>query len=475
MRLSGYDAIVVGSGPNGLAAAITLARAGCSVLVMEAEATCGGGMRTKELTLPGFHHDVCSAIHPLGVGSRFFREQPMAEHGVAWISSPAALAHPFDDGTAVLLEGSVAETARQFGADAGAYARLMGPVAASWPKIGDDLLAPLRPPRHPLLFARFGLAAMQSARGLALRTFREERARGFFAGLAAHSILPLDAPFTASFGLVLGALGHTLGWPLPRGGTGTMADALVAILRSLGGEIVTNAKVESVESLPSAKAVLFDVSPRQLVRIAGHRFPAGYRRKLERYRYSPGSFKIDWALDGPIPWSAPECARAATVHLGPTLGEIRASESAAWSSEPAERPFVLVAQQSLFDATRAPAGKHTGWAYCHVPNGSSADMTGRVEAQIERFAPGFRKLILARHVMSPADFERYNANYIGGDIGGGANDLRQLFTRPVPRLDPYSTPDRSLFLCSASTPPGGGVHGMCGYHAAHSALAAIRR
>jgi phytoene dehydrogenase-like protein len=475
MTKHNYDAIVVGSGPNGLAAAITLAREGCSVLVMEAEKTYGGGMRTQEITLPGFKHDICSAIHPLGIASRFFRDLPLAEYGLDWISSPAAVAHPFDDGTAVLLERSIEETAGQLGADASAYARLMTPLAESWPKIGDDLLAPLRPPRHPIPFARFGLLAMQSARGFARRRFREEKARGLFAGLAAHSILPLDALFSASFGLVLGALGHTVGWPFPHGGTAAIADALAAYLRSLGGEIVTESRVENVDDLPPARAILFDVSPRQLVRIAGHRFPPGYRRQMERYRYSPGAFKIDWALGGPIPWKAEECARAATVHLGPTLEEIRVSERAAWSAQPAEQPFVLVAQQSLFDPTRAPAGKHTGWAYCHVPNGSDADMTQRIEAQMERFAPGFQGRILARHVMAAADFERYNANYVGGDIGGGANDIFQLFTRPVPRLDPYSTPDRSLFLCSASTPPGGGVHGMCGFHAARSALATLRQ
>jgi len=470
-----YDAIVVGSGPNGLAAAITLAREGCSVLVMEAEETCGGGMRTREITLPGFKHDICSAIHPLGVASAFFRDLPLGDYGLEWIESPAALAHPLDDGRAILLERSVDETGRQLGVDADRYRRVMGPLAEIWPKIGDDLLAPLRPPRHPILFARFGVQAMQAARGFARRHFREESTRGLFAGLAAHSILPMEAPFSASFGLVLGALGHTVGWPLPRGGTASIADALVAHLRSLGGEIVTSSRVENVNDLPPAKAVLFDISPRHLVRIAGHRFPHDYRRKLERYRYSPGAFKLDWALGGPIPWKAPECARAATVHLGPTLDAICESERAAWSETPAERPFVLVAQQSLFDPTRAPEGKHTGWAYCHVPNGCTFDMTDRIEAQMERFAPGFRDRILARHVMSPADFERYNANYIGGDIGGGANDLFQLFTRPIPRLDPYSTPDKRIFLCSASTPPGGGVHGMCGYFAAQSALKTIRR
>jgi phytoene dehydrogenase-like protein len=475
MTQADYDAIIVGSGPNGLAAAITLARAGRSVLVLESEATFGGGMRSAEITLPGFTHDICSAIHPLGAGSPFFRDLPLAEHGLEWIFPPGAVAHPFEDGTAVVLERTLEATARTLGTDADAYGRLMTSLVAGWPLIGDDLLAPLRPPRHPILFTRFGLKAMQSARGLARRTFREEKARGFFAGLAAHAILPLESLFTASFGLVLGVLGHTIGWPLPRGGSQRIADAMVSCLRSLGGELITGTRVESVDDLPPARAVLLDVTPRQLLKIAGHRFPGGYRRQLERYRYSPGSFKLDWALEGPIPWKAPECTRAATVHLGATLEEICVSERAAWSRQPAERPYVLVAQQSLFDSTRAPEGKHTGWAYCHVPQGSDFDMTERIEAQVERFAPGFRERILARHAMGPGALERYNSNYVGGDIGGGANDLFQLFTRPVPRLNPYTTPAKGIFLCSSSTPPGAGVHGMCGYFAAQTALEAIRQ
>ena len=470
-----YDAIVVGSGPNGLAAAITLAQAGCSVLVLEAEATFGGGMRTQEITLPGFLHDICSAIHPLGVGSPFFRHLPLAEHGLEWIFPPASMAHPFEDGTAAVLERSVEATMERLGTDGPAYHRLMAPLVAAWPLIGDALLAPLRPPRHPILFTRFGLKAMQSAHGLAMRAFQEEKARGFFAGLAAHSILPLESLFTASFGLVLGVLGHTVGWPLPRGGSQKIADALVSYLRSLGGELVSGARVENVDDLPSTKAILLDVSPRQLLQLAGHRFPSGYRRQLEKYRYSPGSFKVDWALEGPIPWKAPECMRTATVHIGPTLEAICDSERATWSRQPSERPYVLVAQQSLFDPSRAPEGKHTGWAYCHLPNGSDFDMTERIEAQLEQFAPGFRERILARHVMGPAALERYNANYIGGDIGGGANDIRQLFARPIPSLNPYATPAKGIFICSASTPPGAGVHGMCGRHAAHAALSAAQK
>ncbi|MBI4639575.1 MAG: NAD(P)/FAD-dependent oxidoreductase [Candidatus Tectomicrobia bacterium] len=468
-----YDAVVVGSGPNGLAAAITLAREGHSVLVLEAEESVGGGTRSAQLTLPGFTHDVCSAIHPLGIASPFFRTVPLAEYGVEWIHPPAPLAHPFDDGTAAVLERSVEATGQSLGSDAVVYKKLMGPLVADSDKLLDELLGPLRPPRHPFALARFGLRAIRSARGLAESYFQGDRARGLFAGIAAHSILPLEYPLTASFGLLLGMLGHSVGWPLPRGGSQKIADAMVSYLKSLGGEIVTKRRVESVEELPPARAILFDVTPRQLLRIVGHRLPDGYRRKLENYRYGPGSFKVDWALDGPIPWKAAECARAATVHLGPTLGEIAASESAVSKGEHPEKPYVLVAQQSLFDPTRVPEGKQTAWAYCHVPNGSAFDMTERIERQIDRFAPGFRDRVLARSVISPAGFEQHNANCIGGDIAGGSNDIRQLFTRPTLRLVPYSTPAKGIYICSSSTPPGGGVHGMCGYFAARAALRAV--
>ncbi len=464
------DAIVVGAGPNGLAAAITLAQAVCSVQVLEANETIGGGARSASLTLPGFIHDICSAIHPLGVGSPFFRSMPLAEYGLEWIFPPAALAHPFDDGTAVLLERSVGATGAQLGPDADAYIRLMAPLTTDWDRLAAALLGPMRFPKHPFTLARFGLHALFPAYSLAKRLFKGERARGLFAGLSAHAVVPLEFPMTASFGLVLGVTGHAIGWPLPRGGSQRIAEALASYLRALGGEIITGRRVESLEELPPARAILCDVTPRQLVKIAGQRLPIGYRRKLGRYRYGPGVFKLDWALDGPIPWKAPECARAGTVHLGATLEEIAASERAAWYGQPCERPFVLVAQQSLFDSSRAPAGKHTAWAYCHVPNGSKRDMTECIEAQIERFAPGFRHRVLARSVMTPATIEQHNANMIGGDIGGGANDLRQLLTRPVPGLSPYATPAAGLYLCSSSTPPGGGVHGMCGYFAAQSAL-----
>jgi phytoene dehydrogenase-like protein len=467
---SSYDAIVVGSGPNGLAAAITLARAGRAVLVLEAKPTIGGGTRSAELTLPGFVHDICSAVHPLGVGSAFFRQLPLHEHGLEWIHPPAPLAHPFDDGSAAMLERSVRATGETLGCDAEAYWRLMAPVVRSWEKIAYTTHGPLRLSPHLLALARFGLRAIWPARGLAEVWFRGERARAIFGGAAAHSILPLERAPSAAAGLVLAALAHAYGWPIPRGGSQKIADALASYLRSLGGEIVTGHRVEALTQLPPARAVLLDVTPRQLLRIAGDRLPANYRRALGRYRYGPGVFKLDWALDGPIPWRAAACARVATVHIGGRLAEIAASERAPWRGQHAERPFVLLAQQSLFDASRAPAGKHTAWAYCHVPHGSDYDMTDRIEAQIERFAPGFRERILARSALGPAAMERHNANYIGGDINGGVQDFFQLFTRPVLSLNPYATPTKGIYICSSSTPPGGGVHGLCGYFAAQAAL-----
>ncbi len=466
-------AIVVGSGPNGLAAAVTLAAAGLSVTVLEAEPTIGGGTRSAPLTLPGFIHDVCSAIHPLGVASPFFRSAGLEAHGLEWIHPPAPLAHPFDDGTALLLQRSIDETAAQLGPDAEAYRRLFAPLVARSDALLDTLLAPLFPPRHPFAIARFGLDAIRSARSLATGTFGGPRARALFAGIAGHSVLPLDAAGSASFGLVLGMLGHTVGWPFPRGGSQAIADAMARLLASHHGTIATGHRVASAGELAGADVVMFDITPRQLAAIGAGRLPAGYRRSLERFRYGPAAFKIDWALSGPVPWRAAECRQAATVHLGGTLDEIAASERAAWSDAPAERPFVLFAQPSLFDPTRAPAGKHTAWAYCHVPNGSTVDMTARIEAQVERFAPGFRDVILARHVSPPAELERHNANYIGGDIVGGANTLWQILARPVARLDPYRTPVPGWYLCSASTPPGGGVHGMSGWNAARLALKAL--
>ena len=469
--MSAKDAIVIGSGPNGLGAAITLAGAGRSVTVFEAQDTVGGGARSEKLTLPGFVHDVCSAVHPLAVSSPLFRSLPLERHGLAWVHPQLPLAHPLDGGTAAILHRSLDATAAALGPDEAAYRRLMSPLVRDWDKLVPQLLGPLlRVPRHPLAMARFGLRAARSARGLAERTFRDEPARALFAGLAAHSMLPLEQPLTASIGLFLGAAGHAVGWPFARGGSQAIADALADHLRSLGGEIVTGRSVDSLDDLPPADVFMLDVTPRQATRIAGSRLPDRYVRRLDRYRYGPGAFKVDFALDAPIPWTAEACGRAGTVHVGGTLAEIAGAERAVAEGGHPDQPFVLVAQQSLFDPTRAPEGKHTAWAYCHVPNGSTVDMTDRIEAQIERFAPGFRERVLARRVTSPASFEQHNANYVGGDIAGGAHDGLQLLFGPALRPVPYSTPARGVYICSSSTPPGAGVHGMCGYFAARAAL-----
>ena len=464
------DAVVVGSGPNGLAAAIALAEAGRTVRVIEANATIGGGCRSAELTLPGFVHDPCSAIHPLAAVSPFFRTLPLADHGLAWIQPPLALAHPFDDGSAAILSQSIEETGSSLGEDAGAWSRLFQPLLDDFDLLIDQLLGPFRLPRHPIALARFGLPALLPADRFARWRFAGPRARALFAGLAAHSIIDLGKPVSAAFGLVLGMFGHAVGWPYPEGGSQRISDALAAHFRSLGGTIETGTRVTSLDIAASAGAVLFDTSPRQLLEIAGDQLPGYYRRTLRHYRYGSSVYKIDWALDGPVPWTAEACHLAGTIHLGGTLEEIVAAEHEVATGKHPERPFVLLAQQSLFDATRAPEGKHTLWGYCHVPNRSTVDMTDRIEAQIERFAPGFRERILARSVLDSAALEAGNANYVGGDINIGMQHLRQLFTRPAPRWDPYSTPDRRLYLCSAATPPGGGVHGMAGYHAAQSAL-----
>jgi phytoene dehydrogenase-like protein len=470
------DAIIVGAGPNGLAAAVTLARAGRSVLVLEAMETIGGGTHTEELTLPGFKHDVCSAIHPLGVASPFFRSLPLEKYGLKWVFPPVAVAHPLDDGSAGFVTLSIDETIRNLGKDGRSYQRLFAPLLQNWERILPEILGPfLIPPRHPFAMARFGLAAIRSARGLADSYFKGERARALFAGMAAHSMLPLEDPLSASFGVAMTLMAHAAGWPVPLGGSHTITDALAAYFCSLGGEIRTGARVESLDQLPPARAVLFDLTPRQLVKIAGDRLPEGYRRRLGRYRYGVGVCKVDFALDGPIPWKAPECRQTGTVHVGGTLEEISASERETWRGEHPERPFVLVAQQSLFDPSRAPQGKHTAWAYCHVPNGSTVDMTGRITAQIERFAPGFRDLILAKNTRTAVEMEQYNPNYIGGDINGGVQDWRQFFTRPTISLSPYTTPAKGIYLCSSSTPPGGGVHGMCGYHAAQAVIEQLRK
>ncbi|MEN3329227.1 MAG: hypothetical protein V7638_4034 [Acidobacteriota bacterium] len=463
-----FDAIVVGAGPNGLAAAIELAKQGKRVCVYEANEIVGGGARSAALTLPGFIHDTCSAVHPLAVGSPFFKNLSLAEYGLEFIYPPAAVAHPFDDGSAILLHRSVEDTALQLGPDAHSYERLLNPFVRDWEKLAPALLGPLSFPRHPFAMGRFGLHAIRSASGFLKSRFKEDRTRAFFAGAAAHSCLSLEQLGTTAFGLVLLTLGHTGGWPIPRGGSQNISNALADYLKTLGGEIVTGVRVESLNDLPPSNCVLFDLTPRQLLRIAGERFSPGFKRKLSGYRYGPGVFKMDWALNGPVPWRATECAQAATVHLGGSFAEIEASESAVWEGKCTDRPYVLVAQPSLFDSSRAPEGKHTLWAYCHVPNGSTIDMTEHIENQIERFAPGFRSRILARSALSPAQMESLNANLIGGDINGGAATITQLFTRPTIRT--YSTPLKDVYICSSSTPPGGGVHGMCGYHAARTAL-----
>jgi phytoene dehydrogenase-like protein len=466
--LNNYDAIVIGSGPNGLAAAIELARSGRSVCVYEANKTVGGGARSAELTLPGFTHDICSAVHPLAAGSPFFSKLPLDKYGLEFINPQACLAHPFDDGSAAVLNRSVELTSENLGRDRGAYKKLLQPIVERWNELTGDLLGPPRFPRHPLIVAGFGIHAIRSAKGLAESTFTENKTRALFAGLAAHSFLALDRLASAAFGLMLGAMGHAIGWPIARGGSQNIAKALAAYLVDLGGQIVTNYRVQSLAELPPASAILCDLTPRQLLRVAGDSLPAVFRYKLNRYRYGPGAFKVDWALASPVPWKAKECYQAATVHLGGSFEEILSSAQQVADGERAERPFVILSQPTLFDPSRAPNGQHTLWAYCHVPNGSSMNTTDRIEEQIDRFAPGFRDCILARSVMSPMDLESHNANLVGGDINGGLQDLSQMFLRPTFRL--YSTPRKGLYICSSSTPPGGGVHGLCGYHAARVAL-----
>lgn len=470
MEKRDFDAVVVGSGPNGLAAAITLQQSGLSVLLLEAKNTVGGGLRSAEITLPGFTHDICSAIHPLAAESPFFKTLPLQDYGLAYIYPPLAAAHPFDDGAAAILGKSLPQTAGLLGPDAQSYQNLMQPLVKDWPGLASAILGPLRIPRHPLAMARFGLNALTSANFLANRNFKTKKARGLWAGMAAHSIQPLSNLTTSAIGLVLMAMGHLHGWPLPKGGSQSIANALAAYFIALGGKIETNRYVSSLKELPTAHAVLLDITPKQLLQIAGYQFSRVYKWQLQRYRYGMGVFKIDWALAGPIPFTAPECRQAGTIHLGNTLEEIAASEKLTSQGQHPDKPFVLLAQQSLFDATRAPAGQHTAWAYCHVPNGSEKDMTTAIEKQVERFAPGFRDLILHRHVMNTSQMQAYNSNYIGGDINGGIIDIGQLFTRPALRLSPYQTSAKGIYICSSSTPPGGGVHGMCGYHAARRAL-----
>ena len=465
-----YDAVVVGSGPNGLAAAITVARTGRSVLVLEAKDTIGGGTRTEELTLPDFRHDVCSAVHPLALTSPFFRSLDLAAHGLEWIHPPVPLAHPLDDGPAVLLERSLTATARALVQDAEHYLRLIGPFVRDWDELVPELLKPLGIPRSPLPVLRFGPHAMRSAVGLARSWFKGVRAQALFAGNAAHAIFPLQHPSSAGFGLMLCMSSHTVGWPIARGGSRVISNALATYFASLGGEVNTGTPVSSMSDLPQARVVLFDVTPRQLARIAGSIFPPDYLGRLQSHRYGSGVFKVDWALGGPIPWRDQRCLQAGTIHLGGTLEEVAAAELDVWRGVVPEKPFVLLTQPSLFDSSRAPYGLHTAWGYCHIPNGCTVDMTERIETQVERFAPGFRSRILARHTMSPAEMEAYNANYIGGDITGGIQNFLRLFVRPLGRWESYSTPARGLYICSSSMPPGGGVHGMCGHLAAKLAL-----
>jgi len=464
-----YDAVVVGAGPNGLAAAITLAREGLGVCLVEAQPEIGGGARSLPLTLPGFVHDLCSAVHPLGAGSPFLRDLPLAEHGLVWIHPPIPLAHPLDDGPAARLERGMEATAAGLGSDAGAYCGLLGPLAGKWGELAEVVLGPPSFPAHPLALARFLRRGLASAETLAGR-FEGEPGRALVAGNAAHSGLRLDRRPTGGVALLLLLAAHEVGWPVARGGSGRLVEALAAHFASLGGEIVTGFRVGALAELPAARAVLLDVTPRQLLAMAGSSLPGRYRLRLAAWRYGPGAFKLDWALSEPIPWRDPACAEAGTVHLGGTMAEVARAEEDVWRGRAPERPFVLLSQPSRFDSRRAPAGRHTAWAYCHVPPGAEVDMTERVEDQVERFAPGFRDTVLARSALGPRELERRNENHVGGSIDGGLQDLRQTLARPVPGLDPYATPLEGVYLCSSSTPPGSGVHGMCGFHAARSAL-----
>jgi phytoene dehydrogenase-like protein len=470
-KKSRYDAVIVGSGPNGLSAGIALAQQGCSVLIVEAADVPGGGVRSDELTLPGFINDPCASLFPLTRTSPFLSNLPLEKYGLEWIHSPGVLAHPFDDGTALVVDRSLDCTVDRLEIDGAAYRRLIQFLLDDWGRFAHDLLGPFPfPPQTPITYMRFSLNALRSAAGLSKSLFSGQKARALFAGMAGHSILPLEKLTSGAFGIVISATAHSVGWPFPKKGAGALSQALVDHFRFLDGELVTGCLIEHMDQLPEFRVALFDVSPRSFLDIMGDRLPALYRRTLSRFRYGPGVCKVDYALDGPVPWIAEDSFQAATLHLGGTMEEIALSEKLVAEGKHPEKPYVLVAQTSLFDPTRAPHGKHTLWAYCHVPQSSSVDMTPRIEAQIERFAPGFTRLILARSVRTAVDMERYNPNYVGGDINTGIQDLFQLFTRPAPRVNPYSTPIKNVFLCSSATPPGGGVHGMSGYHAAQAAL-----
>jgi phytoene dehydrogenase-like protein len=464
-------ACVIGAGPNGLAAAIVLAQAGMKVEVLEEQSTPGGAVRTLELTLPGFRHDFGSAIYPMAAGSPFFSSLPLRDHGLEWIHSPSALAHPLDDGTAVMLDRDLSATATSLGVDGPAWDKLMRPFVDRWAEFAPEILRPVSfIPKHPWLMARFGMVGLRSAQAVA-RRFRDPRTRALFAGLAAHSFLSLDEPLSAAFAILMAVPAHAVGWPIPRGGAQSISDALVSLLTSLGGTVRTSTPVEHLAALENYQLFLCDLTPQQLIKVGGERLSESYKARLGKFRYGAAAFKVDYALNAPIPWKASECSRAATVHLGGSFEEIAASEKSVRNGQHAERPFVLLAQPSLFDSSRAPAGKHTAWAYCHVPNGSKVNMLEKLENQIERFAPGFRASVLARHVFSPANLESMDANLVGGDIGGGVMDMRQFLFRPTWRH--YATSARDIYICSASTPPGGGVHGMCGYHAAKMALSML--
>jgi phytoene dehydrogenase-like protein len=469
-----FDAIVVGAGPNGLAAAITMQKKGLSVLLIEGAPTIGGGLRSSELTLPGFIHDECSAIHPLAVGSPFFSSLSLKDHGLGFVYAPVQAAHPFDDGTASVVVSDLDMTALSLGDDEKAYRKLIKPLVDTWPLIDRSVLGPLTIPSRPLEMAKFGLKALQSAESIS-RLFSTPHAKGLWAGMAAHSMLPLSKSTTAAIGLVLLLSAHRKGWPMPKGGSQSIADALASLFVANGGTIRTGQFIKSLKELPSARAILFDVTPRQLLEIAGHKFSSIYKWQLSRYRYGMGVFKIDWALNESIPFTATQVRQAGTVHLGNTFSEIAASEQQAWSGHHSDHPFVLLAQPSVFDKSRAPTGKHTAWAYCHVPNSSTVDMTQVIENQVERFAPGFRDVIISTSTRNTSQMESKNPNYVGGDINGGAIDIRQLFTRPALRYSPYRTSAKGIYICSSSTPPGGGVHGMSGYHAARRAMKDVFR
>lgn len=471
-----YDAVVVGAGPNGLAAAIRLAQDDLSVLLIEANDKVGGGTRSAELTRPGFVHDICSAIHPMAAGSSFFRSLDLERFGLEWIHPEIPLAHPLDGGRAAVMFRSLEETASRLGSDERAYNRLMQPLRDNWDLLFDEIMGPmLHVPKRPLMLAKFGLNALQPAMMLTVRHFRTEESKALVGGIAAHSLLPLEAPASSAIGLVLAAAGHTVGWPMPRGGAQSLADALTAVFLSLGGEIQTGRRIEQLEELPPSEITLLNLTVHQFLRIAGAWLPPRYRRRLRQYRFGPAVFKVDYALSEPVPWAADICARAGTVHVGGTIDEIADSEHAVANGRHSDRPFILAAEHSRFDPSRVPNGGHTLWAYCHVPHGSTIDMTDPIERQIERFAPGFRDCIIEKSTLNSADLEKKNENIVGGDINGGTASLSQLITRPILSWNPYRTPIEGVYLCSASTPPGGGVHGMCGFRAAEQALAYLKR